>query len=242
VDGIGTVSAVTVWGVVLAGGGGNRFGGLKQFAQLGGQTLLDRVVQVAAQRCDGVVVVLPAGHDRQWPDLPTVRTAVGGSVRAESVRSGLAALPEQAEVVVITDAAHPLASTELYDRVIAAVQAGADGALPGLPLTDAIKRLEPAGPAQTAADGEVLGIAGGTTPAGGSVSAQMPMAFRLPSLRRAHERISDAVEDSAMVTAAGGTVVVVPGEPTNVHVTTPVELVVAEALLPLVPASLPAPS
>jgi len=102
------------------------------------------------------------------------------------------------------------------------VTAGADGALPGLPLADAIKRVEP--------DGTV----GATTAAGGHVSAQMPMAFRLDSLRRAHQRIGDAVEDSAMVTADGGKVVIVPGEPTNVHVTTPAELVVATALLPLV--------
>lgn len=215
--------------MVLAGGGGNRFGGLKQFAQLGGQTLLHRVVEVAAACCDGVVVVLPVGHD--WPLTDNIMTATGGATRAESVRSGLAALPEEAQVVVITDAAHPLASPVLYDRVIAAVRAGADGALPGLPLADAIKRLEPI---ENAGPGSLLGRAGATTAAGGNVSAQMPMAFDLAALRRAHDRISDAVEDSAMVTADGGQVVVVPGEPTNVHVTTPTELAVAEALLPLV--------
>jgi 2-C-methyl-D-erythritol 4-phosphate cytidylyltransferase len=215
---------MSVWGVVLAGGGGTRFGGLKQFAVLGGQTLLERVVDIAAERCDGVVVVLPAGHD--WAGKGT--RATGGSTRAESVRAGLVALPDDAEVVCITDAAHPLATPVLYNRVIAAVRGGADAALPGLPLTDAVKKLEPGeGP-------EILGLAGATTPAGGSVSAQMPMAFSVPVLKRAHEQIADAVEDSAMVAAAGGRVVVVLGEPTNVHVTTPAELSVAEALLPLV--------
>jgi 2-C-methyl-D-erythritol 4-phosphate cytidylyltransferase len=210
-----------VWAIVLAGGGGNRFGGLKQFAELGGLSLLDRVVQLAGKCCDGVVVVLPAGHDR--PAQPGEITAVGGKTRAESVRSGLAALPPEAGIVVITDAAHPLASIGLYEQVVAAVRTGADGALPGLPLADAIKRLEPGG------------VAGATTAAGGNVSAQMPMAFDVIALRDAHARIGDAVEDSAMVTAAGGRVVVVPGEPTNVHVTTPAELAVAAALLPLVP-------
>lgn len=215
---------MSVWGVVLAGGGGTRFGGLKQFAVLGGQTLLERVVDIAAEGCDGVVVVLPEGHTWSGKDV----RATGGSTRAESVRSGLAALPPDAEIVCITDAAHPLASAALYNRVVSAVRAGADAALPGLPLTDAVKKLvddpEPG----------ILGVAGPTTPAGGSVSAQMPMAFSLPVLRRAHAEIEDAVEDSGMVAAVGGRVVVVPGEPTNVHVTTPAELAVAEALLPLV--------
>jgi 2-C-methyl-D-erythritol 4-phosphate cytidylyltransferase len=228
VDRYGTGVNGPVWGVVLAGGGGNRFGGLKQFAQLGGQTLLQRVVDLVATQCDGVIVVLPTGHD--WPIQDNVRTATGGVTRAESVRSGLAALPPETEIVVITDAAHPLASAQLYHRVIAAVRAGADGALPGLPLADAIKRLEPV----DGDDVELLGLAGATTPAGGSVSAQMPMAFALPALLSAHQEIGDAVEDSAMVTANGGRVAVVPGEPTNVHVTTPAELAVAAALFDLV--------
>jgi 2-C-methyl-D-erythritol 4-phosphate cytidylyltransferase len=221
----------SVWAVVLAGGGGNRFGGLKQFATLGGQSLLERVVQLTGKCCDGVVVVLPAGQqqqERQYDEAGQI-TAIGGATRAESVRSGLAALPPQAGVVVITDAAHPLATVTLYQRVIAAVQAGADGALPGLPLADAVKRLEP----DLTLDGTLLGLAGATTAAGGNVSAQMPMAFRLEALRDAHARIGDAVEDSAMVTANGGRVVIVPGEPTNVHVTTPADLAIAEALLPL---------
>lgn len=222
-----------VWVVVLAGGGGNRFGGLKQFARLGGTTLLDRVIQVAGPVGDGVVVVLPGGDGPggrpELGDFLDVRviTAVGGRTRAESVRSGLAAVPPDADLVVITDAAHPLASVDLYRRVIAAVRAGADGALPGLPLTDAVKRLEPA----TAEPRDPT--AGATIPAAGHVSAQMPMAFRASVLRSAHTRVGDAVEDSAMVTAAGGRVVVVPGEPTNLHVTTPAELAMAEALLPL---------
>jgi len=213
-----------VWAIVLAGGGGNRFGGLKQFAELGGQTLLARVVEVTGSCCDGVVVVLPAAHaqDERYQQAGQI-AAIGGATRAESVRSGLAALPPDADLVVITDAAHPLASIALYEQVIAAVKAGADGALPGLPLADAIKRLEPDG------------TAGATTAAGGHISAQMPMAFRLAALRGAHDRIGDAVEDSAMVTADGGRVVVVPGEPTNVHVTTPAELAIAVALLPLIP-------
>ncbi len=206
-----------VWSIVLAGGGGARFGGLKQFAMLGGETLLERVVSTAADHVDGVVVVLPADHEWNGKGL----RATGGATRAESVRAGLALVPDQAQVIVVADPAHPLATPALYDAVIAAVRAGADGAVPGQPLTDAVKAVLPGD------------LAGDTTPAGGHVAAQMPMAFRAAALRQAHRHTFAAVEDSAMITADGGRVVIIAGEVTNVHVTTPAELQVAQALLPL---------
>jgi 2-C-methyl-D-erythritol 4-phosphate cytidylyltransferase len=204
-----------VWTIVLAGGGGTRFGGLKQFAELGGRTLLERVVDTAVDHSDGVVVVLPEGHG--WSGAGV--RATGGATRAESVKCGLAAVPDDALVIIVCDAAHPLASPALYATVTRAVLAGADAAVPGLPLTDAVKAVLPGD------------LAGDTTPAGGHVSAQMPMGFRAAALRQAHERAAAAVEDSAMVGADGGRVVIVPGEVTNVHVTTPAELEVARALL-----------
>ncbi|MFI7585754.1 2-C-methyl-D-erythritol 4-phosphate cytidylyltransferase [Spongisporangium articulatum] len=211
---------MSVWGIVLAGGGGTRFGGLKQFAVVGGRTMLERTVLTMQGVTDGIVLVLPEGH-RPPDHLPVVH-ATGGETRAGSVRNGLAAVPEEAAVVVISDAAHPLASPALYAGVVAAVRAGADAAVPGLPLTDAVKTLNPDG------------TAGATIPAGGHVSAQMPMAFDAGALRAAHATIPEAVEDSAVVTANGGRVVLVPGDPTNVHVTTQAELAVVQALLPLV--------
>lgn len=214
---------MTTWGIVLAGGGGNRFGGLKQYAVLGGRTLLERVVDTVAEVTDGVVLVLPAGHG--WTGRGGVRTATGGSVRAESVRNGLAAVPPGAELVLIADAAHPLASAALHQAVIdrLKVEDDADAAVPGLPLTDAVKTVRPDG------------SAGETIAAAGRFSAQMPMAFRTAALLAAHRGVAQAVEDSAMVTANGGRVVLVPGELTNVHVTTPQELALAELLLPAVP-------
>src|SRR5690606_26478581 len=130
---------VQSWAIVVAAGGGTRFGAAKQFVRLGGASVLDRAVGTAREACDGVVVVLPA--DAEWQAAEGVRTTVGGATRSESVRAGLAQVPETAEIVVVHDAARPLASRRLFHAVIAAVEGGADGAVPGLPVADTIKRV-----------------------------------------------------------------------------------------------------
>ena len=205
-----------VWAVVLAGGGGTRFDGPKQYADLGGRTLLDRVLETAAAACDGVVAVLP--DPATAPPGAGVRVA-GGATRAESVRAGLVAVPAAAGIVVVADAAHPLATPELYRRVVAAVRDGADAAIPGLPLTEAVATVEPGG------------WTGTTVPAAGRVLVQTPQAFRAAVLRRAHASRADAVEDSSLVAALGGKVRVVPGDPVNLHVTTPAELELGRRLV-----------
>jgi 2-C-methyl-D-erythritol 4-phosphate cytidylyltransferase len=207
------------WAVVLAGGGGTRFGGRKQYADLGGRTLLDRTLATAAQVCDGVVAVLrdPATDPAAGPGGRSVRVR-GGATRAGSVRAGLAAVPEDAAIVVVADAAHPLATPELYRSVIDAVRAGADAAIPGLPLTEAVATLEPGG------------YTGTTVAAAGRVLVQTPHAFRADLLRRAHASGAEAVEDSSLVASLGAKVVVVPGDPRNLHVTTPDELELARRI------------
>jgi 2-C-methyl-D-erythritol 4-phosphate cytidylyltransferase len=215
-----TVTNAPVWGLVLAGGGGARFGGPKQYADLGGRTLLDRTLATAAVACDGVVVVLPdpATAPASSPRSECVRVA-GGETRAQSVRAGLAAVPAGAAIVVVADAAHPLATEALYRRVIDAVTAGADAAIPGLPLTEAVATVEPGG------------WTGTTVPAAGRVLVQTPHAFRAGILRDAHASGAEAVEDSSLVASLGAKVVVVPGDPMNVHVTTPAELELARRLV-----------
>lgn len=239
-----------VWAVVLAGGGGARFGSRKQFARLGGRTLLEHSAATAAACCAGVVVVVPADAADATAGTETVAAAAGagaaetvraagvpaavvagGATRAESVRRGLRAVPPAAGVVVVADAAHPLASPALFRRVVRAVEKGADGAVPGLPLTDLVRRLQPgARPGSDAAD--LLGVAGPAVARDGAVLVQMPQAFRAGALRAAHADGAEGVEDSTMVSAAGGVVVVVPGEPGNLHVTTAEELALAARLLP----------
>jgi 2-C-methyl-D-erythritol 4-phosphate cytidylyltransferase len=149
----------------------------------------------------------------------------GGATRAESVRAGLAAVPVHVDVVVVHDAARPLAGAGLYAAVVAAVRAGADGAIPGLPVADTLKRVE------GDADASGTGVIVGTVDRGGLVAAQTPQAFRADVLRAAHASGRDATDDAALVEARGGKVVVVPGDPRNLKLTGPRDLAVAEALL-----------
>jgi len=214
----------STWGIVVAAGRGARFvpddparaQPPKQFLLLGGERIVDRAVRVATEACDRVVLVLPPGT--AWDGTPVHTVVPGGAARSDSVRSGLAAVPDDAEVVVVHDAARPLASRDLFDAVIAAVRAGADAAVPGVPVTDTVKQV----------DGDQV-VA--TVAREALVAVQTPQAFRAAALRRAHEGAADAPDDAALVEACGGRVVVVAGERTNLKVTTGDDLVVATALL-----------
>ena len=105
---------VSTWAIVVAAGSGSRFGAAKQFARLGRLTVLDRAVAGAREACDGVVVVV--GDDAQWQPPDGVRCAPGGATRSDSVRAGLALVPTDAEIVVVHDAARPLASRARCSR------------------------------------------------------------------------------------------------------------------------------
>jgi len=202
--------------IVVAAGRGTRFGGAKQFARLGDSTLLDRAVSTAYEHANGVVVAL--APDAEWVPPPGVVVTAGGATRSESVRAGLAIVPDDAQVVVVHDAARPLASPALFDAVIRAVLAGADGAIPVRPLVDTIKRVR---------RGQVLE----TLPRDDLVAVQTPQAFRASVLRAAHAAGGTDTDDSALVEAAGGTVVCVPGDPRNLKVTVASDLDVVRALL-----------
>lgn len=202
-----------VWGVVLAAGAGSRFGEAKQFRPVGGVRMVDRVVAAASVSCDGVTVVLPPG--RRWDGPVVDRAVAGGAHRNLSVRAGLGTVPATAEIVVIADAAHPLASPALFRRVIAAVETGAAAVIPIWPIREVVRRGD-----GTVVDGGPLML------------VQTPMAFRVDVLRRAYrqpdvERFSD---DASLVEATGVALTVVSGEPDNLHVVDPAELVVAERL------------
>src|SRR5262249_51062708 len=187
-------------------------GGGKRFESVGGARLVDRAVDAATGACDEVVVVLPEGC--VWDGAPVSAAVVGGASRSASVRAGLAEVPESATIIVVHDAARPLASPALFDAVITAVRAGADAAVPAVPVPDTVKRV----------DGERVVE---TVTRDGLVAVQTPQAFRADGLREAHAFDADATDDAAMIEAAGGRVVVVPGEPANLKVTTPADLVAA---------------
>ena len=213
-----------VWGIVLAAGAGERFGARKQFALLGGEPLVVHALRAAAASCEGVTLVLPGPvREDGWGALGASAVVAGAATRAGSVRAGLAAVPPDADIVVTHDAAHPLASGPLFRRVVGGVRDGAAAAVPVLAAVEVVKRVE-RGHIRASVGREGLGL------------AQMPMAFRTEVLRHAHAggSVTGAIEDSALVEALHYEIAAVDGEATNVHVTTPADLRVAEALLGLV--------
>jgi 2-C-methyl-D-erythritol 4-phosphate cytidylyltransferase len=207
---------VRVWAVVVAAGRGERFGAPKQYEPLGGRRVLDWSLDAAGRCAEGVVLVVPPERAAEAEPGATAVVA-GGTSRSASVRAGLAAVPDEVDVVVVHDAARPLAPPEVFDAVLAAVAAGADGAVPGLAVTDTVKRVAP--------DGAVLE----TLDRGTLVAVQTPQAFRANALRSAHASGGEASDDAALVEAAGGRVVVVPGAVAAAKVTEPGDLPALEA-------------
>jgi 2-C-methyl-D-erythritol 4-phosphate cytidylyltransferase len=206
---------VEVWAVVVAAGSGSRFGRPKQYELLAGRRVLDWSVEAARRASDGVVLVVPA--DRAGDSEPAADVVVaGGDRRSASVRAGLGEVPSSADVVVVHDAARPLASPELFRAVIDAVAGGADGAVPGIAVVDTVKRVRD-GVVEETLDRDAL------------VAVQTPQAFAAAVLRRAHAAGADASDDAALVEAVGGRVVVVPGDVANVKLTTADELAVVES-------------
>lgn len=196
---------MTVWAIVVAAGTGARFGGPKQFEMLEGRRVVDWALVASRSVADGVVLVVPAGHvDKEAPAADVV--VAGGSSRSGSVRAGLAAIPAGAEVVIVHDAARPFASPALFEAVVASVRGGADAAIPGVPIVDTVKRV---------VGGRVIG----TLDREELVAVQTPQAFAAGALRQAHAAGGEATDDAALVEAAGGRVMVVPGDPANTKIT-----------------------
>jgi 2-C-methyl-D-erythritol 4-phosphate cytidylyltransferase len=209
----------TVWAVVVAGGSGQRFGQMKQFALLAERPVVEWAVAACRPSAAGVVLVLPRDAAADGPHGADV-VVEGGATRAESVRLGLAAVPHDADVIVVHDAARPLASAALFRAVIAAVSSGeAGGAIPGVPVSDTIKMVDGTHSVTQTLDRSTL------------VAVQTPQAFGAALLRRAHAEGGEATDDAALVEALGATVRVVPGDPRNLKITTPADLGTAERLL-----------
>lgn len=216
-----------VWTIVLAAGTGRRFGAAKQFELLATERVVDRSLAVARAAADHVIVVLAPGDEeigRVLVEDGLADVAVtGGSERSDSVRAALAVVDEEAAVIVVHDAARPLASAELHRAVVAAVHAGADAVIPAVPVTDTIK--------QVANDAQGRPVVIDTPDRSTLVAVQTPQAFRADVLRAAHSSAAVATDDAALVEAMGSAVVVIEGEPTNLKITGPDDLVLARVLL-----------
>lgn len=204
------------WGIVLAAGDGARFGGPKQFVKAGERRLVDLAVEALVRACDRVVLVLPP--ERRWDGPPVDHVVAGGADRGASVRAALAVIPEGGETVVVHQAANPLASAATFAALREAIDGGAAAAVPGLRPADLVRYRE----------GDAVGPVVGRDEL---VLIQTPAAFRLDVLREAHAAAGAALEDTVLVTALGYDVQIIPGDPRNVHVATPADLEIVEALL-----------
>jgi 2-C-methyl-D-erythritol 4-phosphate cytidylyltransferase len=209
--------AAQVWSIVVAGGSGQRFGERKQFADLDGRPVAHWAVEACRPWSAGTILVVPPGTTEGYgADL----MVEGGATRAESVRQGLAAVPAIAEVILVHDAARPLAAPQLFAAVIdAVVQGGADAAIPGVAVSDTIKKVDAMDNVIETLDRTEL------------VAVQTPQAFAAAVLRRAHAEGADATDDAALVEAFGGRVRVVPGEARNLKITTPADLRAAARII-----------
>jgi 2-C-methyl-D-erythritol 4-phosphate cytidylyltransferase len=209
---------MSVAAVVVAAGQGQRFGGPKQFAVLNHDTVTAHSVRAARSVAERVVLVVPANYQGNGEGADVV--VIGGLTRAESVRAGLDECAD-ADVIVVHDAARPMATSSLFAAVVDAVIAGADGAIPGLPLADTVKRIRH--------DGDTT-VVSSTEDRDELMTVQTPQAFAREVLIRAHASGDDATDDAALVEAMGGRVVVVPGELDNVKITVPGDLAKASSI------------
>jgi 2-C-methyl-D-erythritol 4-phosphate cytidylyltransferase len=196
----------------VAAGSGERFGERKQYLALGSQRVLDWALRAASEHTDGVVLVVPADLTDQ-PEPAADVVVPGGATRSASVRAGLAAVPEDAITIVVHDAARPVPVPEVWERVLDAVDHGADAVVPAIPVSDTLRE-----------------VGGGTVDRTRFVAVQTPQAFRAGALRAAHANAPEGTDDASLVEATGGRVVVVEGDPVNIKVTTPHDLEVAELL------------
>lgn len=218
--------------IVLAAGAGERLGAdvPKALVTVAGTPLVAHAVaRVAAAGADPIIVVAPpdalvdvAGS---LPDVDAEVTVVaGGAQRADSVRAGLAHVPDGIRLVAVHDAARGLAPADLVARTVEAVAGDVVAAAPALPVADTLKRV----------DGDTV-VA--TVDRSSLVAVQTPQVFRVDVLRVAHEGDPDATDDLALAERAiadgrvTGRVVVVDGQALAMKVTRPDDLVVASALL-----------
>ena len=174
---------MSVWAILAAAGRGDRLGldRPKAFAPLNDRPLVAEALERldASDWIEGIVVAAPP----EWEEPcilvaeevaagKVAATVTGGESRSESVRAALAEVPEEATVVLVHDAARPLVTDEVIERVITGLADGWDGAVPGLPIADAVKRVEGDAVVETL-DRE------------GLVTVQTPQAFVASALRDA---------------------------------------------------------
>jgi 2-C-methyl-D-erythritol 4-phosphate cytidylyltransferase len=228
---VSSSAAVETWAVIVAAGDGRRLGAErpKAFVGLGGRPLLAYSIELFEDHpaVDRMVLVVP--EDWQEPatlladELVAGKVAdavAGGATRTASVAAGLERVPEAVSVVIVHDAARPLARPALIDRVLGGL-IDADGSVPGVAVTDTVKRVSGERVVETLDRSQLVAV-------------QTPQAFRAEALRQAYaqpERPADVTDCAGLLERIGLPVAVVEGDPGNVKVTVPADLERAERAL-----------
>jgi 2-C-methyl-D-erythritol 4-phosphate cytidylyltransferase len=220
---------MSVWAVIVAAGRGERLGldRPKAFAKLNGRPLLAESLERLEWSAwiDSIVVAAPPDWEEPVILLAeelgcgkVVSVVPGGDSRAASVRTGLAEVPEDAAVTLVHDAARPVLPEEVIERLMTALNEGWDGAVPGLPVPDTVKRV----------DGDRIVE---TIDRKGLVSAQTPQVFVSPVLREAAASADDATDCASLVEARGGRIKIVAGDRRLIKITEPADLETVELWL-----------
>jgi 2-C-methyl-D-erythritol 4-phosphate cytidylyltransferase len=214
---------MSVWALLVAAGAGERLGAdrPKAFVRLGELPMLAEPLRRLdeSEWVDAIVVAVPGGWEEPAILLAeelsagkVVAAVAGGETRAESVRSALAEVPEEALVALVHDAARPLVTDEVIGRVLAPLSEGWDGVVPGVPVVDTVKTVEGRGVTGTLARDNLVAV-------------QTPQAFSAATLRSAYAGdLAGATDCSSLVEAQGGRVAWVDGDLRLLKVTTPADL------------------
>ena len=208
--------------MLVAAGRGERLGEdrPKAFVRLGELPLLAEPLLRLDESdwIDAVVLVAPP----EWEEpaillaeeigaSKVIACVTGGETRTDSVRAGVAEVPDDAAAILVHDAARPLVSDEVIGRVVQALGEGFDGAVPGLPVVDTLKRVD-------------RGVVVETLDRAELVAVQTPQAFVAPVLRACVESTQSGTDCASLVERAGGRVKVVPGDERLLKVTTRADL------------------
>lgn len=207
--------------IIVAGGSGKRMGKPKQFLPLMGKPIVERTVKVF-KNCKSVSAIILVVPEEDFAKAKGfgVKLASAGKERTDSVRSGLKLVPADADIVLIHDGARPLITQDIIKRVIAAVRK-TGAAIAGVPVKDTIKTINNKQyTINKTLDRDSLWM------------AQTPQAFKKDIIMKAYAKAKGpATDDAKLAEDLGVKVIIVMGSYENIKITTPEDILAAEAIL-----------
>lgn len=215
--------------IIVAAGTGSRFGGAlpKQFCLLAGRpVLMETIDRIRSFGRGKIVVVISGPMIDFWQKLCTQYSfwspdiVEGGATRYDSVKNAITAYGNTAKIITVHDGARPLAGPDIMERVVSAVESGAHGVVPAIPVTDSLRRISSGG-ISDAVDRAVFR------------AVQTPQAFCGTVLRKAYSLPyrPDFTDDASVAEATGATIAIVEGSPKNIKITHPADIVLAETYM-----------